>query len=265
MYKERTTFAHRSNYGSARNEKDVKYIVLHYTAGDGDTGAGNASYFSNNANLGASAHDFVDDTTVTHSVPYNYTAWSVGGSLYTDIAKTGGGKLYGVAKNANTINIEMCDTHKDGLYAASEKTMENAAILCASLMQRYGIDIDHVIRHFDVTGKYCPAYMMDNQAWLKFKARVMERYIKAGKGYTMVKECYLRTKPELKLAGNRVAYKNTKLAARAKCKNASGYAKFKAGCKFKLVEVSRVGADLWGKMKSGYWVALWHGGVQYVE
>ncbi len=42
-------------------------------------------------------------------------------------------------------------------------------------MDKYGIDSDHVIRHYDVTGKYCPnPYVRDEQAWLDFKAKLID-------------------------------------------------------------------------------------------
>ena len=33
------------------------------------------------------------------------------------------------------------------------------------LMEKYSIPPERVIRHFDVTGKKCPAYWVDNAAW----------------------------------------------------------------------------------------------------
>ena len=40
-------------------------------------------------------------------------------------------------------------------------------------MKKYNIDIDHVVRHYDVTRKVCPEpYVKDEEAWLKFKEMV---------------------------------------------------------------------------------------------
>ena len=66
--------ANRSNYGGKRSNADIKYIVIHYTANDGDTDEGNGNYFANNI-VGASAHYFVDDDSITRSVPDDYIAW----------------------------------------------------------------------------------------------------------------------------------------------------------------------------------------------
>ena len=170
-YVMKTNIARRENYGEKRQTSDIKYIVLHYTANDGDSDESNAKYFKDRI-VKASAHYFVDDDSVTQSVPDDFVAWSVGGSKYSDCDKTGGGKLHRMATNKNTLNIEMCDTKHDGQVMVSETTMANAAALCKVLMKKYGIDSDHVIRHFDVNGKHCPAYFMDKDAWAGFKKRL---------------------------------------------------------------------------------------------
>ena len=167
----KTNLARKENYGNKRSTSDIKYIVIHFTANDGDSDEANGNYFHNRI-VKASAHYFVDNNSVTQSVPDDHVAYSVGGSKYRDCDKTGGGKLYGVAKNANTLNIELCDSDRNGTIMATEATIENAAELCKVLMQRYGIDADHVIRHFDVNGKHCPAYFMDAEAWDGFKSRL---------------------------------------------------------------------------------------------
>lgn len=170
-YTMKTNLARKENYGNKRSVSGIKYIVIHFTANDGDSDESNGNYFHNNI-VKASAHYFVDDNSVTQSVPDDYVAYSVGGSKYGDCSKTGGGRLYGVAKNANTLNIELCDTDRDGTVMATEATIANAAELCKVLMKKYGIGVDHVIRHFDVNGKHCPAYFMDATAWTGFKNRL---------------------------------------------------------------------------------------------
>lgn len=165
--------ANRNNYGGARSADKIKYIVIHYTANDGDRDEGNANYFKNNV-VKASSHYFVDDDSVTQSVPDNFIAWSVGGTKWKDCATTGGGKMHGVINNANSISVEMCDTKKDGRYQATEETMANTATLVKSLMKKYNVDINHVYRHFDVTGKHCPAYLMNQAAWSAFKERLKD-------------------------------------------------------------------------------------------
>jgi N-acetylmuramoyl-L-alanine amidase CwlA len=154
--------ANRNNYGSSRNIKDIKYIVIHYTGNDGDTDEGNGNYF--NGTRGVSAHYFVDSDSVTISVPDNYIAWSVGGNKYPSCSTTGGGKYYGKCTNANSISIELCDDVRNGVVYPSAKTIENAIALTKSLMKKYNIPASNVIRHFCVTGKLCPAYWCGTDA-----------------------------------------------------------------------------------------------------
>lgn len=160
----KTQIAKSNNYGEVRNLSAIKYIIIHYTGNDGDTDEANGNYFANNI-VKASAHFFVDDDSITQSVPVDHVAWSVGGSKYSDCAQTGGGRLYKIAANSNSINIELCDTLKDGLIKATPQTIENAVVFVKELMAKYNIPAEHVIRHFDVNGKHCPAYWMSDSAW----------------------------------------------------------------------------------------------------
>lgn len=163
-YAMKTNYAARGNYGAQRSLSDIQFIVIHYTANDGDTDEANGNYFRNNI-VKASAHYFVDDDSVTQSVPDDFVAWSVGGDRYSNYQATGGAKYYGVCKNANSISIEICDTVRDGRVYPTEKTIANVVLLTRQLMSKYGITLGHVIRHFDVTGKACPAYWTDDNKW----------------------------------------------------------------------------------------------------
>lgn len=153
--------ANRSNYGLSRNVKNIKYICIHYTGNDKDSDESNSTYFANNI-IKASAHYFVDDDSITQSVPDNYIAYSVGGSKYSNCSTTGGGKYYGKCTNANSVSIELCDVTKDGKVYPSAKTIANAIELTQLLMKKYNIPASNVIRHFDVTGKSCPSYWCGN-------------------------------------------------------------------------------------------------------
>ena len=167
-YKLKKKYANKSNYGAKRSTSNIKYIVIHYTANDGDTDEANANYFASRI-IKASAHYFVDGDSVTQSVPDNYVAWSVGGSKYNNCKTTGGGKYYTKCTNSNSISIELCDTKKDGKIYPTKKTINNAIELTRKLMKRYNIPSTNVIRHFDVTGKTCPVYWCGtsekNQLW----------------------------------------------------------------------------------------------------
>ena len=163
--------ANPQNYGEKRTADQIRYLVIHYTGNDGDTAANNAAYYQRTV-VQASAHYFVDDTTIYRSVPELCTAWAVGGKKYADAEETGGGTMYEIVRNANSISVELCDTVRDGTYQATEATLKNAFALCRALMEKYHIPMENVYRHFDVTGKHCPAYYVDPQKWAEFKRRL---------------------------------------------------------------------------------------------
>ena len=165
--------AHTSNYGGLRAYSSIKYLVLHYTGNDGDTDEANIKYFTS-PNRKASAHFFVDDDSISQSVPITNIAWHCGGNKYSDTDKTGGGKLYKIVTNSNSVGIEMCDTEKNGVYNLTQQTRYNVIKLVKALMKDLNIPIENVVRHFDVTGKYCPKYFMDETEWSKFKSELVE-------------------------------------------------------------------------------------------
>ena len=174
-YNLKTIPACRDNYGGVRDTDAIRFLVYHYTANDGDTAEANGNYFASHT-VQASAHYFVDDDTVVCSVPESMTAWSVGGEKWADCPQTGGGALFGRCTNYNSISVEMCDTVRDGRFDFTEKTLENAAALGREIMARYGLDADHVVRHFDVNGKHCPGAVgwwgRDSPQWIIFKERL---------------------------------------------------------------------------------------------
>lgn len=149
-------YANKDNYGGIRTTSDIKYIVIHYTANDGDSDESNANYFANNV-VKTSAHYFVDDDSATQVVPDNYIAWHCGAKTYK----------HNTCRNSNSIGIEICDDIKNGVIYPSKKTIENVLILTKSLMKKYNIPKENVIRHYDVTGKACPFYWVDTEKWKK--------------------------------------------------------------------------------------------------
>ena len=151
------------NYRAGRTQP-VRYIVMHYTANNGDTARNNCDYYHRVGGLQASAHYFVDEHGAMQSVREGDTAWHCG-------AEAGRRYWHPECRNANSIGIEMCSRKRaDGSYYILPETVANAATLAKDIMQRYGIDTDHVLRHYDVTGKRCPMPWVDDPAqWTDFK------------------------------------------------------------------------------------------------
>ena len=149
------------NYRAGRTQP-VRYIVMHYTANNGDTARNNCDYYHRVGGLQASAHYFVDEYGVMQSVREGDTAWHCGARAY----------WHPECRNGNSIGIEMCSRKRaDGSYYILPETVANAAALAREIMQRYGIDTEHVVRHYDVTGKRCPMPWVDDPAqWAAFLA-----------------------------------------------------------------------------------------------
>lgn len=175
MVQIKTQLAHRSNYGGKRTQK-IEWIVMHYTANDGDSDESNGRYFQQPLNPVASAHYFVDDDSITQSVPDDYVAYHCGARTYK----------HPYCRNANSIGVELCDAKRDGRVMATNKTIANAAELVYSLCKQYGIPYDHIIRHYDVTGKLCPAYWVKGDGLAKFRRQVEEVGEVVEKSYMIV-------------------------------------------------------------------------------
>ena len=153
----------KANFRVGRTQP-VRYIVMHYTANNGDTARDNCDYYHRVGGLQASAHYFVDEHGAMQSVLECDTAWHCG-------AEARHPYWHPECRNANSIGIEMCSRKRaDGSYYIKPETVANAAALAKDIMQRYGIDTDHVLRHYDVTGKHCPMPWVDDpDQWTAFK------------------------------------------------------------------------------------------------
>ena len=148
-----------------RSLSTIKYIVIHYTGNKGDKAASNARYFAESNTRQAGAHFFVDKTgEIYQSIDMNKIAWSVGGDMRTG---DGGGSLYKTCTNSNSVSIELCDCCSNTNYKqalAVRKLVKHIQKKCPNAT--------HIVRHWDVNGKYCPAPMIgkDNEKWKKLKA-----------------------------------------------------------------------------------------------
>lgn len=182
------TIIHKCNtiHTTAKIKRSIEWIVVHYTAGVTSrygSASSLADYFATRKD-NCSADFTVDDVEVVQYNPdiRNRYSWHCGGNKYA----TKGGKYYGKCTNANSIGIEVCSTNSTGkMQAANDKSysftdavVKNTEELVKYLMKEYNIDADHVIRHYDVTGKPCPGVIGWNkesgseEKWEKFKASI---------------------------------------------------------------------------------------------
>ncbi|MEG1562277.1 MAG: peptidoglycan recognition family protein [Bacteroides sp.] len=163
--------------------RSIDYIVIHYFGALGS--AKDTCAFFKNVNRRASAHYFVDDYDIWQCVRDKDAAWHCGDS--------GVGAYKKACSNSNSIGIEvrprkistktLSVTDTDWYFA--NETIANLTELVRSLMEQYGIDANHVIRHFDVTGKWCPRPWQGNEVntyygktgeekWQEFKDALKE-------------------------------------------------------------------------------------------
>ncbi|MFI3115656.1 MAG: peptidoglycan recognition family protein [Clostridia bacterium] len=144
--------------------KENKYIVVHYTGNNGDSAINNAIYFHSD-NRGASAHYFVDEDDIVQVVLDENIGWHCG---------TTGTYKHFECRNANSIGIEMCSRIDGyGKYYIKDEVIEKTQELIRYLMKLHNIPLENVIRHYDVTGKICPAPMVtDEELWEDFMSNI---------------------------------------------------------------------------------------------
>ncbi|MFM2228886.1 MAG: hypothetical protein RL607_144 [Bacteroidota bacterium] len=156
---------------TGRKLSEAKAIVLHCTANEREGADALAlhHYYSEKQYDGrqlvyASPHFLVDDHQIIQCLPEDEAGFHVGTAFYnyTPLARI----LMGKQKSANnvTIGIEMC-VNRDGNF---DRTLEQAALLTRHLANKYCIDRNHILRHYDISRKECPKMLLDPMSWNKF-------------------------------------------------------------------------------------------------
>ena len=153
-----------------RNGQKVEYIVLHYV-GAVSSAKANAVYLNRDGDLGWSAHFFTDETSIWQSVPLDESAGHCGVDY-----SNGRAPVWGKCRNKNSIGIEMCcKKDANGVWYIEPETVEKTAALVRWLMAEYGVDLDHVVRHYDVCHKTCPEpWVRDGAQWQAFRDKLKE-------------------------------------------------------------------------------------------
>lgn len=202
----KTSYINKNKYTRPGDKlASVKGIVLHYTANPGASAANHKTYFGNGAGgRYAGAHIFVDEKEALCIVPLNELAYHANENKCR-ISKLKGhvGNYYGDA-NCTAIGIEMC-INKAGKI--EEATFNRTVNVVAELCKKYKLGVDDLYRHYDVTGKNCPAPWVSNPSeFTRFKNAVKAKlnpvakvsstveapsYYKSGTGlYRIKKNCY---------------------------------------------------------------------------
>ena len=143
-----------SRHFTKGKDREIKYIVVHYFGSLG-TAKAVANYFATTENE-SSAHYCVDEGEVVYQcVEDGDIAWHCGAKTY----------LHPDCRNSNSIGIEVRPAKLDPKTASSAaerdwyftpEARENLLTLTRLLMEQYHIPPERVVRHYDVTGKWCP-------------------------------------------------------------------------------------------------------------
>lgn len=144
------------NVGKARTGEKltgVNNIVIHYVANPGTTAAQNRNYFGL-AETAVASHFIVGlEGEIIQCVP-----------IFEQSAASN-------ERNIDTISIEVCHPEEDGKF--NDVTYNALVKLTAWLCEATGLTEDDLIRHYDITGKDCPKYYVENpDKWETLKTDV---------------------------------------------------------------------------------------------
>lgn len=151
--------------------KGKRGVCLHWVANPLSTATGNRNYFNNLKNQGpdtprkryASSHEIIGlDGEVVVCVPKDEVAFHAGAKSY----KARVHELLSGSPNRYLYGIEVC--HPDWSGKFSPVTYKTVIQRAADLLIEFGLtpSKDTIWRHYDVTGKDCPRYYVQNpKAW----------------------------------------------------------------------------------------------------
>lgn len=132
---------------------EINGIVIHYTANPGTTAQNNRDYF-NKLDTTVCSHFVIGlEGEIIQCVPLDERS-----AASND-------------RNIDTISIEVC--HQDETGKFNDATYASLIKLTAWLCENSGLDEHDIIRHYDVTGKLCPLYYVENEEkWEELKQDV---------------------------------------------------------------------------------------------
>lgn len=143
----------------------VNGVVIHYTANPGTDALANRNYFEglkdgktySNGNYIYTSSNFIIGLNgdIIQCIPLNEVAYASNG------------------RNEDTISIEVCHPDETGKF--TDKSYKSLVKLTAWICSEYNLKKDEIIRHYDVTGKICPKYFVENEEeWEQFKDDVFK-------------------------------------------------------------------------------------------
>lgn len=153
--------------------RDVRGIVIHWTANPGSSALANRNYFNNlndKQKTYASAHFIIDiNGSIIQALPLDELAYHVGSKTYTDLTKNKFKSNGVIAPNYHTIGIELCHPDLTGKFTSD--TLDALKQLLNKLLIYFKLGIGDVYTHQEIVGwKDCPRWFVNNpQEYKKFK------------------------------------------------------------------------------------------------
>ena len=137
----------------------VTGVVIHYVGNPGTEGISNRNFFESlkdNHETSVSSHFVIGlQGEIIQCVPLDEVAYANRG------------------RNFDTISIECCHPDEEGKF--NDATYEALVQLAAYLLNTYDLGEEGILRHYEVTGKICPRYYVNNpEAWETLKADIMK-------------------------------------------------------------------------------------------
>ena len=129
--------------------EDLTAIVVHYVGNPGTSAEQNRKYYGN-ADTTVNSHFLIGlDGEVIQCLP-----------LYEKSSASND-------RNRDTISIEVCHPDESGKF--TEASYNRLVELCTWICRECGFSSKNIIRHYDITGKACPLYFVENEdAWTQF-------------------------------------------------------------------------------------------------
>ena len=147
---------------SGEKQGKIQNIVVHWVGNANSSAVANRNYFENLKNThttSASSHYIVGlNGEIIRCIPEDEVAF------------------HSVSYSMNRKSIAIEDCHPDWNGKFNDATYNSLVELCADICRRHNLTIDNIIRHYDVTGKDCPRYYVNNpDEWVKFKNDVANK------------------------------------------------------------------------------------------
>lgn len=155
-------------HGRPGNKINPIGVVIHYVGNPGSTASENRDYFEGGSGGNCvSAHYIVGlDGEIIRCIPENEKANHAGKSYDKKYDTTA------PLNNSRYIGIENCHPDTSGKF--NTKTYQALVELTTDICKRYKLNPPNdVYRHFDVSGKTCPLYYVNNESeWTSFLTAV---------------------------------------------------------------------------------------------